>query len=109
MSKRKETRDNHIHYILKEWGRYVNQEWKDGPRTSPNGSSWHHQIINRSDANFPDQPEYIDPESAERTAKAMIRCKKRDIATAFLLTKYYRDGWEIREIKKLRGKFWIFL
>ena len=109
MSKRSETKDNHIHYSLREWGHYVNSEWKDGPRQHPNGSSWHDQIINRSDANFPEPPAYIDFDNAERTQAAMIRCAIRDFKTATLLTKHYRDGWGINNLKRLRGKFWIFL
>jgi len=104
-----EARDNFIHFQLKEWGRYVNDGWKDGPRLHPNGSSWHDQVTNRSDANFPEPPGYIDFDNAERTQAAMIRCLIRDFETAILLTKHYRDFLEVPRLKRLRGKFWIFL
>ena len=109
MNKRSEARDNYIHYSLRNWARFINMEWQDGPRENGVPASWQSQVLNRQDANFPEAPVYIDDDEAERTQAAMIRCMVRDFETAMLLTKHYRDSVEVPKLKRLRGKFWIFL
>ena len=109
MSKRSEAKDNHIHFTLKNWARYQNAEWQDGPRQNGVPASWQKQVVNERDANLPDPPIYTDEEDARRTERAMVRCKKRDIETALLLTFHYRDDLYVPRLKRLRGKFWIFM
>jgi len=102
-------RDDAIHFSLKNWAAHINDEWQDGPREHANGASWHDQVINRQDANFPDALVYIDHDSAERVQAGMIRCMIHDMQTAMLLTKHYRDKWEIAGLKRARDKFWKWL
>jgi len=104
-----ERRDNAVHESLRNWAAYVNKEWQDGPRANPNASSWHGQVTNRQDANFPDDPVYIDNELAERVADSFVRCKKRDLETFWILTWFYRDGWSVGGLKRARGRFWRWL
>ena len=104
----KEKRDNSVHYSLKNWGAYVRQDFKDGPWENPSPASWQGQVTDRVTGEPPD-PHYIDEDNAIRTQQAMIACMLRDMETAMLLTKHYRDGWDVPRLRKARNKFWRWL
>jgi hypothetical protein len=104
-----EARDDYTHYGLLNWGGFVRRGWDDGPLEQPQASSWHGQVTNRSDSNFPEAPACIDDDSAERFQVSMTRCEKKDLETYWILTWFYRDGWDVGETKRARNRFWRHL
>ena len=104
-----EARDNSIHESLKNWGAHQNKEFIAGPREHPNGSSWHGQVTNRQDANFPDVPLYIDNEAAERVQTSMLMCRDNDLETYWILAWFYRDGWSVSGLRRARNRLWRWL
>jgi hypothetical protein len=104
-----EARDSFTHYGLKNWAAFVHKGWQDGPMEHAQGSSWHGQVINRSDSNFPEPAVFIDEDSAERFQASMMRCKSRDLETYWILAWFYRDGWDVGQTRKARNRFWRWL
>ena len=105
---KKDKKDNQIIWSLVNWGYFVRQGMDVIPPADPRGASWHQQV----DDKYPDdtdQPFDVDEDAAERTQHAMVRCMIHDMETAMLLTKHYRDGWAVANIRKARNKFWRFL
>ena len=104
-----QARDDAIHFQLRNWAAHINSEWDAGPREYPQGSSWHSQIINRQDANFPEGKIYIDEDNAERVQAALVRMMINDMRTAQVLILHYRDDFKMIGLKKARHAFWRWL
>ena len=102
-------RDNSVHYSLRNWADYIRKGMQDGPREHLQGASWQGQVTDRVTEIDPPEPHYIDENNAERTQGAMVLCMVHDMETAMLLTKHYRDGWNIPNARKARNRFWRFL
>ena len=107
-SKYRDRRDNHVEFRLINWGRAVNKAWTDGPRRNAHSQSWHEQIESGY-AGEEDPPVPVDFDDAEQVQHGMIRCMISDMETAMLLTRRYRDDWNITGLRKLRNKFWKYL
>ena len=105
----KDQRDNAVHYSLKNWGAFIRNGMQDGPREHLQGASWQRQIKDNDNWLDLDAPEPIDEDNAERTQMAMVLCMVHDMDIAMLLTKHYRDGWNIPNARHARNKFWRFL
>ena len=104
-----QARDDFIHFALRNWAAHQNEEWQDGPRANPNPANWQGQIVNDRDANFPDVPMVVDHESAERVQDSMMRCKRKDLETYWVLTLFYSDSQDVGLTKLARGRFWRWL
>lgn len=109
MNKRADTRDNFVHYALRNWARYINSGWQDGPRRTPLGASWHEQVTERVIPTDTTPPVYIDCDSGKRTQAAMVLFMVRDIDRASVLIKHYRDNWTVTGLRTARNKFWRYL
>ena len=110
MSKRSEARDNFIHFQLRNWSAYVNDEWQDGPRQYPKGAEWHNQVTDRVTAIDDPEPHYIDTDAARRVQDSLVSCQKRDLETYWILTWFYRDDIDgVGNVKRARNRFWRYL
>ena len=109
MSKRSEARDNHVHYQLRNWGAFINDQWQDGPREQPNGASWMEQVTDRVTETDADEVVVIDPTAAHRVQWSMTQCKKNDVETFWILTWFYRDGYDLGKLRQARNRFWRWM
>ena len=104
-------RDSNVHWLLKNWAKAQNIGMIQGgvPSQHPKGSSWAQKIVNPGDTL--DDDLYIDEDNAESTQHAMIRLMIHNIKAATILTKHYRDGWNLsdRAVRRARNMLWKYL
>ena len=104
-----ERRDDSTHAALKNWAAYVNSNFTDGPRVSPKSAEWQNQVTDRVTPIDDPEPNYIDIDAAERVQDSLIRCKRRDLETYWILAWFYRDGWEVGGLRRARNRLWRWL
>jgi len=108
VSRLRDRRDSETIVRLINWSRAINAAWQDGPRQNAKSASWHGLVEDK----YPDEgdpPTAIDEDDAERTQRAMGLFMGHDSKTANVLIAHYRDGFDVRGLRRARNRFWRWL
>jgi len=109
----RKTADTSVHYALKNWGAVQRSAMAEVgiPPQHAKGASWVDQITGGESWLDLDAPPAPDEDDAERTQRGMVRCMAGNMEAAMILTKSYRDHWDVDSevLKRSRQKFWNYL
>lgn len=105
------SRNDRVHYRLKNWGAFKRVNTACGPMESPMSSIWQGQITDDYPPVDLFEEYYIDNTDAEKVQKAMMMCMSCDKRVAMILVQHYhyRSGSASHLVHKARNKFWRYL